>query len=101
MNANKTPADQNVTCGCMSNPYLTMFLSPRLPIRNLRVEIDIRVDLQAFELRTVMDRRETLSFLFLLPVLVGLRDRREVEVLVVVSHVVSLCCTKPFGRSSL
>ena len=28
MNTSSIPADQKVTCGCMSNPALTMFLSP-------------------------------------------------------------------------
>ena len=28
MNSNRNPAAENVTCGWMSNPHLTMFLSP-------------------------------------------------------------------------
>ena len=66
------------------------------PVGHLGIEIDVRVDLQTLEVRTIPDGSLTAPFPILFPVLVGLGYAREVEVVVValaVSHgAPSRCC---------
>ena len=48
-----------------------------LPIRNIWIEIDVGVDLEAFELGSITDRLLATAFLFFLPVFVGFRNGRH------------------------